>query len=108
MPHTTTKRLGKMTDSVFAPRPVSVPVDPPADDAGADYIKTTIALTKEQMNWLVRLEADIRAKTGASVRRTAVIRALLAALMASDIGLTASKSEAEVTATVVRAMKAGR
>lgn len=58
--------------------------------------KITTVLFNRQVVYLDRLSNDIRAKTGAVVRRTEIIRALVDALAESDLDLTTTTSEAEV------------
>jgi hypothetical protein len=44
------------------------------------------------------LDADIRAKTGAAIKRAQIIRVLIDALSDSDLDLTAAESEAKLKA----------
>jgi hypothetical protein len=59
--------------------------------------KATVVLTDRQIEFLDRLVADIRATNGAAVSRANVIRALIDALAESDLDLTASHSEKDLT-----------
>lgn len=105
-------RLGKNVDSIFAPTTqMKAAIDalvPPSTPTSSVDNKLTVILPPDQVAYLDRLALDIRSKTKWKTRRTEIIRALVAALMASGVDLTASQSEADITATVVRAMKSGR
>ena len=97
-------RLGK-TDSIFAPTTTTkAAIDAPVMPSSSIDNKLTVILPPDQVAFLDRLALDIRAKTGWKTRRTEIIRALVAALMATNIDLSASRSEADVTTTIVRAM----
>ena len=56
----------------------------------------TVVLLNRQIVYLDRLAADIRAKTGAAIKRAEIIRALIDVLTESGLDLTATKSEAEL------------
>lgn len=104
-------RLGKNIDSIFAattPKAAPDAVSPDPTPSSSVDNKLTVILPPDQVVFLDRLALDIRSKTKWKTRRTEVIRALVAALMASGIDLTASQSEADLTATIIRAMKPGR
>lgn len=106
-------RLGKNIDSIFAPTTqtkaaMDAAIDALVQPTSAVDNKLTVILPPDQVVFLDRLALDIRAKTKWKARRTEIIRALVAALMTSGIDLTASKSEDDVVAAVVRAMKPGR
>ena len=55
--------------------------------------KMTVILPPDQVMYLDRLCLDIRTKTGAKIKRTQVIRALIAGLQAADLDLTDAESE---------------
>lgn len=58
-------------------------------------------LFNRQIVFLDRLAASIRARTGAAISRAQLIRALLDALAGAGVDLTASRSEADLTATLL-------
>jgi hypothetical protein len=61
------------------------------------WTKVTVVLMDREIVFLDRLVADIRAANGAAISRAHVIRALIDALAESDLDLTASRSERELT-----------
>jgi hypothetical protein len=61
----------------------------------------TVVLMDREIVFLDRLVADIRAANGATIGRAHLIRALIDALAASDIDLTTSRSEKDLTAAFV-------
>lgn len=61
------------------------------------WTKVTVVLMDRQIVFLDRLVADIRATTGASISRAHLIRALVDALAESDLDLTSSRSEKDLT-----------
>jgi len=69
--------------------------------------KVTVVLTDEQIVFLDRRCADIRARTGAPMRRTELIRAFIDAVRNSEIDVTDNESEQEVSETVERALHEG-
>jgi len=73
---------------------VTRPGRPPLHDE--EWTKVTVVLLNRQIVYLDRLAADIRAKTGAAIKRAEIIRALIDALTESGLDLTATKSEAEL------------
>ena len=77
-----------------APLPVTRPGRLPLHDE--EWTKVTVVLLNRQIVYLDRLAADIRAKTGAAIKRAEIIRALIDALTESGLDLTATKSEAEL------------
>ena len=64
------------------------------------WTKVTVVLMDREIVFLDRLGADIRLASGAAIGRAPLIRALIDALAASDLDLTASRSESDVTAAV--------
>ena len=61
-----------------------------------DWTKVTVVLLNRQIVYLDLVAADIRATTGAAIKRAEIIRALVDALASSDIDLTSATSEAEM------------
>lgn len=61
------------------------------------WTKVTVVLMDREIVFLDRLVADIRAASGAAISRAHVIRALIDALAASDLDLTATRSERDLT-----------
>lgn len=61
------------------------------------WTKVTVVLMDRQIVFLDRLIADIRAANGASISRAHLIRALVDALAESDVDLTSSRSESDLT-----------
>jgi hypothetical protein len=57
------------------------------------WSRVTIVLLNRQIVYLDRLSADIRARTGAVVKRTEIIRALIDSLAESAIDLTSIEGE---------------
>lgn len=65
------------------------------------WTKVTVVLFNRQIVFLDRLSANIRAHSGAAISRAQLIRALVDAVAASDIELTAATSEADLRATLL-------
>ncbi|MDQ3417988.1 MAG: hypothetical protein M3541_04295 [Acidobacteriota bacterium] len=61
----------------------------------------TVVLFDRQIVFLDRLAANIRAQSGAAISRAQLIRALVDAVSDADIDLTASRSEADLKATIL-------
>jgi hypothetical protein len=57
------------------------------------WSRVTIVLMNRQIVYLDRLSADIRARTGAVVKRTEIIRALIDSLAESPIDTTSIEGE---------------
>ncbi len=72
------------------------PGRPPVHDE--DWTKVTVVLLNRQIVHLDLIAADIRATTGAAIKRAEIIRALVDALAASDIDLTPATCEADLRA----------
>ncbi len=72
----------------------SGPGRPPVHDE--PWTKVTVVLFNRQIVFLDRLASDIRAETGAAIKRAELIRALVDALAESDIDLTTASSEGEL------------
>lgn len=92
-------RLGK-ADSIFkstkadkaaAENVQDAAIRPPAGTSVEN--KLTVILPPGQVDFLDRLALEIRSKTKAKMKRTEIIRALIAALMGSGIDLTNCDSE---------------
>lgn len=65
------------------------------------WTKATVVLFDRQIEFLDQLSAQIREKSGATVSRAQVIRALLDACAEADVDLASARSEAEVKHTVL-------
>jgi hypothetical protein len=61
-----------------------------------DWTKITVILMERQVVYLDRLVTDIRAKTGASVSRAELIRAMIDAVANSKVDMTAAASGTEL------------
>ena len=60
------------------------------------WTKVTVVLMDRQVVFLDRLDADVRAATGAAISRAHIIRSLVDALGESDLDLTICRSEADL------------
>ena len=100
------QRLGRQAGSVFqkpaAQRQESAPVAP---SANPPYIKTTMILRPDQRTRIDQLGVSIRAGTGATVSTAAIIRGLLDAINEASIDLTHCRSEADIKAVVLTALR---
>ncbi len=67
------------------------------------WSRVTIVLMNRQIVYLDRLSADIRARTGAVVKRTEIIRALIDSLAESSVDLTTVRTEADLKRLLRRA-----
>ena len=65
------------------------------------WTKVTVVLFNRQIVFLDRLAANIRAQSGAAISRAQLIRALVDAVSDAEIDLTASRSEADLKATIL-------
>ena len=63
-----------------------------------DWTKVTVVLLNRQIVHLDLIAADIRATTGAAIKRAEILRALVDTLAASGIDLTSATSEADLRA----------
>ena len=70
-------------------------------------VTVTVVLFDRQVVFLDRLVADIRASSGAAVRRAHVIRALVDALAESDLDLTSTRSEADLRRLLANRLRPG-
>jgi hypothetical protein len=75
------------------------PGRPPVHDEA--WTKVTVVLFNRQIVFLDRLASNIRAQSGAAISRAQLIRALVDAAADADIDLTASRSEADLKATIL-------
>jgi len=106
----TKSRLGK-ADSIFASTtrkpeapPAARTVEPATGGSSVEN-KMTVIMPPDQVAFLDRLCLDIRTKTKAKVRRTELIRALVAGVQASGIDLTGYGSEEEIAAAIQRLLQ---
>jgi len=60
------------------------------------WSRVTIVLMNRQIVYLDRLSADIRAHSGAVMKRTEIIRALIDSLAESELDLTSVQSEEDL------------
>jgi len=67
--------------------------------------KLTVILPPDQVDFLGRLSLDIRSKTRAKVRRTEIIRALIAGLMGSGMDLSGFGTEEDIADVVKERLK---
>ena len=65
------------------------------------WTKVTVVLFDRQVAFLDRLAANIRGKSGAVISRAQLIRALVDAVAAADVDLTAAVSEADLKSTLL-------
>jgi hypothetical protein len=65
------------------------------------WTKVTVVLFNRQIVFLDHLASSIRAQSGAAISRAQLIRALVDAVADADIDLTASRSEADLKATIL-------
>ena len=72
------------------------------------WTKVTVVLMDRQVVFVDRLVADIRAANGASLSRAHLIRALIDALADSDVDLTNSRSEKDLTTVLAARLRSGR
>lgn len=75
------------------------PGRPPVHDEA--WTKVTVVLFNRQIVFLDRLASNIRAQSGAAISRAQLIRALVDAVTDADVDLTASRSEADLKATIL-------
>jgi hypothetical protein len=75
------------------------PGRPPVHDEA--WTKVTVVLFDRQIAFLDDLARSVRARSGTPISRAQVIRALVDAVEKSGMDLTASRSEADMAATVL-------
>jgi hypothetical protein len=68
---------------------------------GEAWTKVTVVLFDRQVEFLDKLAANIRLRSGAAISRAQLVRALVDAVADADIDLTASTSEADLKATML-------
>lgn len=98
-------RLGK-ADSIFAKTtnaPASEITIAPVGSSIEN--KLTVILPPDQVAFLDRLCLDIRARTKAKIRRTEIIRALVAGVRASGLDLTVYGTEADIADAIRKRLK---
>ncbi len=104
MPARRKAKPSKPPADIFAPTQELPPTKrgpgrPPVHDEA--WTKVTVVLFNRQIVFLDRLAANIRAQSGAAISRAQLIRALVDAAADADIDLTASRSEADLKATIL-------
>jgi hypothetical protein len=112
----TKSRMGKNALDILAPTDAPVLDTPPV--ASVPRIgrppneerasKVTVMLHDRQVVQLDRLATDIRASTGAVVQRAQIIRALVDAILQSDLGLRDVHDEEGIKSIVAKRLNAGR
>ncbi len=107
----TKSRLGKK-DSIFTDTTLRKPTTPTSEVAvitpqvgSSIENKLTVIIPPDQVAFLDRLCLDIRAKTKAKIRRTEIIRALVAGVHASGLDLTAYGTEADIANAIHNCLK---
>jgi hypothetical protein len=105
-------KLGKTTRDIFSATADRVGATPktanelPAATTEPPYVKATVVLRTNQVVYLDRVCADIRAKSGAAIARAELIRALIDALADGGLNVTSARNEAELRALFSRKLKA--
>jgi hypothetical protein len=66
-----------------------------------EWTKATVVLFNRQIQFLDELAASVRERSGTPASRAQLIRALVDAVAASDVDLTAAGSEAEMKAILL-------
>jgi hypothetical protein len=74
----------------------------PAQD---QWTKVTVVLLDRQIVFLDRLVSDIRGSTGAAITRAHILRALIDALAACDLDLTACGTEAALASLLTQRLE---
>lgn len=112
----TKSRLGPAIDSIFNPTKEQKAKETAAAEGWMDAMlapargtsvenKSTVILTPGQMDFLDHLALDIRTKTKAKIKRTEIIRALVAGLMASGLDLTGYKTAEDIAEVIKTRLK---
>lgn len=104
-------RLGKSGLDIFAatvaaPEAPRSAGRPPIHDE--EWTKVTVVLFNRQIVYLDRLANDIRARTGAAIKRAELIRSLVDALETSGVDLTGATSEREIAGLLAEHLQAAR
>lgn len=110
----TKSRFGK-ADSIFrkttteepkaAGHPAMMKVRPPAGTSVEN--KLTIILSPGQVDFLDRLCLEIRSKTKAKMKRTEIIRGLVAGLERSGLDLSTFRTEEDIAAVIQERLARG-
>ena len=103
----TKSRLGK-ADSIFtdttskrtAVSSSGLAVKPPPATSSSIENKMTVIMPPEQVAFLDRLCLDIRSKTKAKIRRTEIIRALVAGVQMSRVDLSIYETEDAIATAI--------
>ena len=102
-------RLGKAdifaSTSKASAAPSSGTVEAPPVASSSIENKLTVIMPPDQVAFLDQLCLAIRAKTKAKIRRTEVIRALVAGVQASGLDLTAYGTEADIRQAIAKRLK---
>jgi len=96
--------FAKTTGGSAAKKAATAAAAPPPTGSSVDN-KLTVILPPDQVAFLDRLCLDIRDKTGAKMKRTEVIRGLVAGIRASGLDLTAYGTEADIAAAIQKGLK---
>jgi hypothetical protein len=103
MPARRKQQTPKVAADLFAPTTGNAgkrgPGRPPVHDEA--WTKVTVVLFNRQIVFLDRIASTIRAQSGAAISRAQLIRALVDAAADADIDLTASRTEADLKATIL-------
>ena len=98
-------KIGKSAKDIFAATTAALgptgdaPPGPGRPPLHAEaWSKVTVVLLNRHIVFLDRLAADIRARTGAAIKRAEIIRALIDVLAESEIDVTSATSAAELKA----------
>ena len=70
--------------------------------------KVTLLLSNLHIAWLDEIGIGIRSRTGAVIRRSSLVRAMLKALNQANLDLSLCKSEEEIRETILACLKRGR
>jgi len=70
--------------------------------------KTTLVLSNQHNAWLDEVSADIRRTTGAAISRSALVRAMIAALSDAPQRLSGCDSEQAIRERIVAYLSGGR
>jgi hypothetical protein len=105
-----TSRVGKAAHDIFAsttaPPATTSTRSNPQHQREVPYVKATVVLRNDQVAKLDRLCVDARGKSGAVLARAELIRAMVDAVLGSNLDLTVATSEEDLRAMLARAIKA--
>jgi hypothetical protein len=93
------KRISAETKREAPPAGAKWPGRPPVHTE--DWSKVTVVLLNRQIVFLDRLASDVRAATGAVLKRAEIIRALVDNLAQSGLDVSSVRSQAELRAKIV-------